>query len=424
LKLIFFFLAFLYLPAWASFSGSLKSSTDFYPAHLGEPTDDVTPYVILDVNGKHKLNKKLRVQWRGYALSNPDSKSAPENLYGDLPEAFFEWKAPADFKLKLGMNTVNWGVVDVSSPSDVVNPSAFFHPLRLLKRGSPMIDLAWNKEVIGFEAIYIPRQQKSLLPSTDSRWLPRKLLLNLSYAGDKILLPDFIEYQYTKDEILDHALDHNAGLRLSSHLGSVDLYLMHFEGAAPQPKVRPKITINSGPSGTFAASPVVLRPLYYRVRTSSLGAVYAGEKWIFRVESAYQHSISQDPLIQPWAWSSVAAIETNFNLGSSTLTVLGQYYYAQNPQESDNLITSTYRLFDRTGVLGFRWPVSETLLLTGSVLYETKTRGKFLMAGFEQKLSDVLRWGMGWRDFSAEVDGLLKTYDKNDHANLELIYFF
>jgi hypothetical protein len=46
------------------------------------------------------------------------------------------------------------------------------------------------------------------------------------------------------------------------------------------------------------------------------------------------------------------------------------------------------------------------------------------MAGFEQKLSDVLRWGIGWRDFSAEADGLLKTYDKNDHANLEMVYFF
>jgi hypothetical protein len=274
--------------------------------------------------------------------------------------------------------------------------------------------------VIGFEAIYIPRQQKSLLPSTDSRWLPRKLLLNFQYRGDKILLPDFIEYEYKKDEILDHALDHNAGLRLSSHLGSVDLYLMHFEGTAPQPKARPIVTLNNNQ----AVSPVALRPLHYRVRTSSFGAVYAGESLIFRVETAYQHSISQDPLIQPWAWSSVAAVETNFNLGRSTLTVLGQYYYAQNPQESDNMITSTYRLFDRTGVLGFRWPVSETLLLTGSVLYETKTRGKFFMAGFEQKLSDVLRWGMGWRDFSAEVDGLLKTYDKNDHANLELIYFF
>lgn len=420
MKLLAIAFAFLSLPAWAAFSGSLKSSTDFYPARLGEPTDDITPYVVLDVTGKYKLNKKLRFQFRGYGLSNPESKSGPENIYGDLPEGYFEWKAPGDLKLKLGMNTVNWGVVDVSSPSDVVNPSAFFHPLRLLKRGSPMLDLSWNKEVFGFEAIYIPRQQKSLLPSTDSRWLPRKLLLNISVGSDKIILPDFIEYKYEKDEILDHALDNNGGLRLSSHLGSVDLFLMHFEGAAPQPKARPAIVLNNN----VVQSPVTLRPLHYRVRTSSVGGVYAGEKWIFRIESAYQHSISKDPLIQPWAWSSVAAVETNFNLGSSTLTLLGQYYYSQNPQASDNLITSTYRLFDRTGVLGFRWPLTETLLLTGSVLYETKTRGKFMMAGFEQKLSDALRWGMGWRDFSAEEDGLLKTYDKNDHANLEMVYFF
>ncbi len=425
-SIVLLFSVFCACPAFASFSGTFKSSSDFYSAHLGEPTDDVVPYLILDVNGKYKLNKKLRFQWRGYGLSNPESKSAPENFYGDLPEAFLEWKAASEFRVRAGMNTVNWGVVDVSSPSDVVNPSAFFHPLRTLKRGAPMLELDWDKESIGLHAIYIPRQQHPLMPSKDSRWLPRTLLVNLDSAYGRVVLPEFLEYEYLGDKVLDHALDHNAGLRMSSHLGRVDLFLMHFEGAAPQPKIRPRLVINTSSGKNVAASPVGLRPVIYRVRTSSIGAVWALENWILRFESAYQHTVSQDPLyqLQPWSWSNVAAAETNVNLGKSTMTVLGQFYYTQNPQAADNLISSSYRLFDRTGVLGFRWPATDTLLLTGSILFETKTRGIFWMAGFEQKLSDSLRWGLGWRDFSAAEDGLIKTFDKNDHANLDLTYYF
>jgi hypothetical protein len=46
------------------------------------------------------------------------------------------------------------------------------------------------------------------------------------------------------------------------------------------------------------------------------------------------------------------------------------------------------------------------------------------MAGFENKLSDSLRWGLSWRDFSAPEEGLIKTFDRNDHATLELTYYF
>ncbi|HMN69324.1 MAG TPA: hypothetical protein PKC28_12355, partial [Bdellovibrionales bacterium] len=132
----------------------------------------------------------------------------------------------------------------------------------------------------------------------------------------------------------------------------------------------------------------------------------------------------EDPLLQPWSWGNVLALETNVAFGEHTATVLAQYYYTENPQAPDNQISSSYRLFDRTGLIGARVPWSEELLITGSVLYESRTQGVFWMLGFENKLSDVLRWGIAYRDLSASRDGLLKTYDKNDHAVLDLTYFF
>jgi len=107
------------------FTGQLKSTTDDYPYHLGPPTQDLIPYLSLELSDKYKFRKSLRAQWKLFALSNTSSKSPPENFYGDIHEAFVEYRA-SDTKFRAGMNTVNWGVVDVFSPSDVVNTLAVF----------------------------------------------------------------------------------------------------------------------------------------------------------------------------------------------------------------------------------------------------------------------------------------------------------
>src|SRR5207248_584344 len=97
-------------PAMATISGQLKSTTDDFPYRYGPPTETVIPYVSAELQNKIKFRKNFRAQWKLYAITNTSSKYAPENFYGDVPEAFIEMKS-GDGKLRLGMNTVNWGVV-------------------------------------------------------------------------------------------------------------------------------------------------------------------------------------------------------------------------------------------------------------------------------------------------------------------------
>ncbi|MGZ3723622.1 MAG: hypothetical protein ACXVA9_11855, partial [Bdellovibrionales bacterium] len=325
-------------------------------------------------------------------------------------------------KLRLGMNTVNWGVVDVFSPSDVVNTQAIFHPLRSTKQGAPMADFSIGPETFNLNLIYIPVQRPPQLPSKDSRWLPREVLTNVDIPelGTKVVFPKTITYDYTQPETQSHALNNNAGAKISSHLGSWDFQIMHYEGAADAPKIRPHINLNNN----ILITPVPLTPIYYRVRTTGFGFVWAREKWIYRGETAYQHTVTEDPFLQPWSWTSVLAIETNVDLGATTMTILAQGYYTKNPQTADNLVSSNYRIFDRTGVLGARWAYSENLTIMLSGLYETQTKGLFAMASFDNKLTDHLRWGLTWRNFSAEKDGLLKTFARDSHGSMDLTYFF
>lgn len=405
----------------ASFSGQFKSTTDAYQQHLSDKTDDLVPYLQFDSNGKHKFTKSWRTQWRLLALSNLETGHSPENIYVDLPEAYAEKRVAPLFKVRAGMNTVNWGLVDVSSPSDTVNTSALFHPLRTLKRGAPMVQAMWGGETLMLDGIYIPRQQRPLLPAEDSRWLPRQFLLNIDSPYGKILVPEFLEYEYNKPETLDRALSHNYGFKLSSHIDSVDLQLTYFEGAAPTSRVRPNLTIDTNPV-IIARSPIQLTPLTYRVQTTGAGMVWAREKWIYRLESAYQNTMSDDAILSRWSWASVLAVETSIDVGSRSITILGQYYNTENPKAADNF--SSFRLFDRSAVLGARYPYSDDLTFIFSSLYETKTRGVYWSVGFDSKWTDRMKWGMSWRDFSAPADGIIKTYERNDHATLDLTYYF
>ena len=412
--------------AFAGVSGQLKSTTDHYPSRLGKPVDNLVPYVSLELHDKYKLQKSLRAQWKTFALVNAESKYPPENFYGDIHEAFFEYRA-GESKWRLGLNTVNWGVVDISSPSDVVNTVALFHPLRTMKQGAPMLELKLGEESLNLHLIYIPVQRPGQLPSQDSRWLPREFLLDTSAMQlGAIRIPPVMEYTYDPPETFSRALNNNFGAKIASHLASLDLQVTHFEGVAPVAKVRPTVlNLDSTPDGFALRSPTGLTPIYYRVRTTGFGFSWAAnDKWIFRGESAYQHTISENAFLQTWVWSNVLAAETNVDVAGSNVILLAQFYYSKNPQPADNFLSSSYRIFDQTAVLGARWAHSDDTTILASTLYETITQGLFWTVGFENKISDQLKWGASWRDFSAKKEGLLKTFGKNDHASMDLIYFF
>ncbi len=409
--------------AWASFKGQLQSSTDYYLDPIDDRIDRLIPYLQFQLENRAKLGAGIRSQFKFMGFSNLEAEGAPEQAFFDLSEAYLG-RRKGLYDIEIGFNTLNWGVVDLASPSDVVNTTSLFHPVRPLKRGAPMVRLEVGPESQRLEAVYIPWQMRPQIPSPDSRWLPREYLKNVNVGTERIAIPDFIEYSVLENETLDRALQNNAGVRLRSHWGDLDTQIFHFDGAAPQPKVRPTITLDATTSEIKAVSPVGLTPVTYRVRTSGIGAVWARESFITRFESVYQHTVSNDPLLQPWSWTNVIGVETAVDVGTTSLTLLAQYYSSENPQSPDNLITSNYRLFDRTGVLGLRWPYSDGMIWTGSVLYETESQGVFATIGFDRRYTDTMRWGLSYKDFSAQEEGLLKTYDRNDHGTFDLTYYF
>jgi hypothetical protein len=423
-------------------NGEIKTVADSFTSHIRGPTEDLVPYLGAELGDRYRLTPQWRLEWRVLGVSSFSADGPPENFYADVPMGFLEFQARADLKFRVGMNTTNWAVVNLHSPSDVVNNISLFHPLRAHKQAAPMAEVEWGSETLNLDLIYIPLYRDPELPSRNSRWLPRSFLMNMQQDGRRIVIPDKLEYRWDNPQTLGQA-NQNFGGKLATHLGSWDLQATYFRGLAPSPKVIPTtldVESVAGSGEETAHSPIHLTSYSYITETTGGGFHWSGEVITVRGESAYQHTVSRSPLLQAWSWSNALTVETEITIYQRPLTMQMGGFYASNPQAADNLISSAYRMFDRSAVLGGRLRCADDLTLLASVLYETKTRGVFWMAGFERKLkgyffepsydrssgrlSGPLSWGVSWRDFSAQRDGLLRTYDRNDHFTLEMSYLF
>jgi hypothetical protein len=410
-------------------SGKLESLTEYFPKDLGAPTNTVTPRLGIELDQDGKINKQYRYSFKGTFQSNLASKYQPENYFADLYEAYVEYKPTRKFKTIIGWNTVNWGVLDLYSPMDVVNQHTYFDPLNTQKRGAAMVDLEWKPRGWEMSAVYIPFQAKAIFPSNDSRWLPRTAINNITVPvlGQQVTahLPPSPEYDIQNPVTDNSALNHNFGVNIVKHWESLDLHGVYFNGAASTPSFLLDVNGTFTPPNFDLSNPIILHPLYYRTQTSAIGFSSTIGDVILRGESSYIATVGSSAYnASPWMWQNGLGLEKNWDLGTTTLTQLVHYYYAKYPNAGGNLPDSGYRLFDNAGMLGFRLAINDEEYFYASVLYNFPQQGMFWIAGYSKKLTDALRWDISWRDISARKDGLLKTYDQNDHAVMDLTYFF
>lgn len=428
----FFFLV-LTPPSFA-LSGKLESLTEYFPTQIGGPTNNAVPRLGLELDQDQKINKRFRYSFKGTFQSNLVSKYQPENYFADLYEAYVEYKPNRTFKTLIGWNTVNWGVLDLYSPMDVVNQHTYFDPLNAQKRGAPMVNFQWNPRGWEMSAIYIPFQAKAIFPSNDSRWLPRNSISNvaLNYQGQQgtanLTTPALYDIQ--SPVTVDSALNHNFGLNIVKHWDWLDLHAMYFNGAASTPSflldVNGQTPTSLTPLVFQLNNPIILHPMFYRTQSTGFGFSATDGDIIYRGEAVYQATVPPPDAynVSPWMWQSGLGLEKNWDISGMTLTQIVHYYYAKYPNEAGNLPDSGYRIFDNAAMIGGRLAVSDEKYFYASVLYNFSQQGIFWTVGYSEKLTDALRWDVSWRDISASKAGLLKTYDQNDHAVLDLTYFF
>jgi hypothetical protein len=423
-------------PAW---------SIDYHPSDLwkigvnGGAEYDSTTYlqsvsqtnialesVRLNFDGSAKYSDFLRFKLNPFFQADPLNNSISDRYWFDVPEGYVQFQANG-WTFQAGYNVFTWGVTDGFNPLDVVSAQRYQDPLNSKKLGAPSLLVKKDLTGLNVEAIYIPWQRKSVLPGTQSRWLPRTVASTIGLAGSQgqlatLNLPPNLDYYYYPDQERDHALENNVGVRVQAPgiLPGLDASVEAFNGAAPVPAI--DLTASGTvtqflPSLQIQADPFLgLTPVFYRQWMYGGSLVYGNFGVIFRTEVAVTRVISQGADLPGNAEQYVLGVERPVPIGTTDLTVLAQGAYSRHSDPLSNSSTSLIRIFDRALLLGARLSFSEALSAQLSGLYDTESHGELAHAESSYNLSDSVKLGLAADVLLGKTGTPLGSYNKNERV--------
>lgn len=416
----------------ASFPWSLttdaKIESVYWPAPYGEDTNNTLHRLELIPTLTGKFSNSFSGYFKPIFLWDPQNKSKEERIFFDPGQAYFKYKGETT-NIQLGSNLLTWGVTDGYNPLDVVNARQYHDPLHSVKLGAPSLLLSHSTATSEQELIYIPKNRSSILPGTQSRWLPRQIYIPRSLDNNVILLlPENLNYTYESRETLNKALDHNLGLRLQWHLdsslGAIDLSFTGFEGAANFPIVQPKVTgtvIQISPELILQTDPdVVLGTKDYRHRVGSFSWVSSQLGFLLKYATNYSQSLGDDPLLPGWTQENVVGLEKSFNIGSEGLLVgILQHSFINTEKENASNLSVT-EIFRRAWMAGGRFTWGENWTFTALGLYDSLRYSHFQQYALARRLADVWTLQLSAELIAGHEETPLGVYNNNDNYRLSL----
>lgn len=331
------------------------------------------------------------VTLRGIAVARLD-QSDPKRSYVDLREALVQWDQGL-LTVRLGINTVFWGVTESRHLVNIVNQTDYLDDLDGDEKLGQLMALvtydAGDLGVIDLFAMTWARRGK--YPSREGRpGVPNPVL----------------------DESSVYESNHNewnvdVAVRWSHSLKQVELALNYFQGTSREPELMP--------SGS-AAQPTLL-PHYALIRQAGLELQWTRGDWLWKAES----------LVRSGQGPTFAAVTGGFEhttvglFGSAMdLGAILEYSY----DGRDNL---TFNMYDNDlfGALRLSFnDVQGTEVLVG-VLQDLKSGVTLGTIEASRRLSEGWRVELVGRLFRADVEGdPVYWFRRDDYVQVVLEYYF
>lgn len=414
------------LPAFSNISTTVTLGSRYYPQDIQDSeTYSFEQNVHLLLNYNENFNHNFRFVASPFVFHNFSSDSRLEQIWVDTDETYLQWRQhPVTFRI--GWNHFRYGKLDGFSPMNVVLQQSYRDPLQSKDLAAPSVLIRWESLSSNFDFFFIPRQRQARFPGEDSRWLPREILLNYSTDIGKVILPDNLTYYYLSKEELDHALSNNVGIAFETRQDNFDINALYFRGAAHNPEIGIKTSLHTitGQTDLIADELIGLRPIYYLTETTGANVIWASMLFLLRLETAYINTLSDNEALTPWSWRSGIALEKTIAVGAQSLTVVWEGYYAKHGKTTNNLFSSSQRIFDEATALGVRMALSSSRSLMLTNLYDLNIAGSYWRLSYSDKVFDQIGIEFAVDLIDAPEESLLGTYNKNDRYSLNLTGYF
>ncbi len=435
LFLTFLFPFTLYAEEWkTSFGAELEAEGMYWSDRtVGLDSTQTRGIYTIKAPSTVRRGRSLRLRALPVLQLDPSNVSKNERVFWDFPEGYVQWQN-LPWTVQAGMNVFNWGDTDVFNPLDVVNARRYFDPLRSEKLGAPALVVKRDFTDFFVEAVYIPKQRKTLLPGENSRWLPRDVYrvrsIGTAFGPTKILLPTNLRYKYDTQLEVENALENNYGLRMKFRFPGFDWTIAGFQGAAQAPDVRIRsisVTTNSydGTLATLTVDPdITLQAAYYPIRMTGTSFTWVLGNVLMKGASAYTHVLNRRFDLPARIWENVLGLESTIGVGGGALTMLVQATKVDSVETLDTNSISLSRMFEEAGMGALRWAPSDRFTVLLSYLRDMKFKGSMWHGEATYKIADGWRAKLASDLLEGPMETPIGTYRRNDRTTLSLLAQF
>ena len=245
------------------FSGELSLQARWYPETPAFPDQrSSTGGLVLEPTLYADISETASFAFTPfYRLDSADS----ERTHADLREAYLltfgEWDEDS-WELRVGFDSVFWGVAELNNLVDIVNqPDLVEHPRDRPKLGQPMVHLTISGDWGIAESFVLPYHRKRAFPGRKGRHRSR------------FLIDDDAGYESGAEERhVDFAL------RYANAVDLLDFGLTAFVGTSREPSFPASLQTEGKP----------LVPYYEQIRQYGIDAQLTTDPWLYKMEAIHR----------------------------------------------------------------------------------------------------------------------------------------
>ncbi len=328
------------------------------------------------------------------------------------------------FELLVGGFTLAGDGADINNIFDVVNASDFREPFNSKAIGSvgALLTIPLNNAI--FKFFYIPKNERSLLPDTQSPWWPRTEALPISNSDGTFYSPDDMSYKMSSQSEEKNPFKNNFGMSSKFNFSNIDLSLFYYSGANQIPKISPyfliSVTSISPLVGTIQP-PLELNLFWYKSEHLGGGTTLVLGDWILKLFLKKQKDFL--PVTEE-STSMTATVENSLNISRFSLRYFLQANRIWKESSTTQELETLLGFFEKSSALGFYLDMNSKGTLSGAVLYNEKDPAILNSVGYEYKWTDQFKSKITLNSLTSSGSLLARAYDKTDNASLTFNYDF
>lgn len=329
--------------------------------------------------------------WSSKLFLRADDKDSERN-HVDVRELYW-LHLNGDSELRVGINTLFWGVTESQHLVDVVNQVDQVEGIDGEdKLGQPMVHLKHYEDWGVVDLLLLPGFRERTFQSINGR--PRTSLLVDTNA---------VQYQSSDEQ--SHI---DTAFRYSKIFDDLDLGLTWFKGTNRDPILTPAMNRNGQ---------AVLIPTYNQMTQLGLDLLLIVEAWTWKLELIHRETSgdSFEASTMGLEYTFYGVFDSDINVGT-----LAEYSY-------DNRSPSERGVFDRDLLIGARLAFNDaqsTDVLIGLVIDTEKQSRTFRIEG-SHRLGDSWKGTIEVQAFSSiDKSDVLASFSRDDYLLLELARYF